>query len=300
MKRGDVGPAVVMLQQALLELGEPLPKWGADGDLGDETLAAALNLFVEHDRMDHGHPPLGVLTDSDIAFIQQLQASVRAHRNAAIDAESRFHPESPTLVDRRPFTGLNKDLGPRPWSKVKGWCLHQTACNLHASIHLDRCDNVGAHWVVYPDGRKFQLHNIDRIIIHGNGWNNQTIGIEIDGLFAGVEGNDATVWDDPSTKYKERAGSVTTAQILAVEDIIRYDYNIIKSHGGTPTVIVAHRQASRDRRNDPGSKVWKSIALPMIAELKLSDGGPGFALSDGNGGRPIPEEWDPTRKGFPY
>ena len=38
----------------------------------------------------------------------------------------------------------------------------------------------------------------------------------------------------------------------------------------------------------------------MLQELGLSDGGPGFALVNQDGGYPIPEAWNPSRKGIPY
>lgn len=49
MKLGDRGEAVQDLQEALIELGYSLPRWGADGIFGKET-AAALAAFVA----DHG------------------------------------------------------------------------------------------------------------------------------------------------------------------------------------------------------------------------------------------------------
>jgi len=40
LQKGDSGPLVSALQQDLLKVGQKLPKWGADGDFGDETVAA--------------------------------------------------------------------------------------------------------------------------------------------------------------------------------------------------------------------------------------------------------------------
>ena len=40
LQKGDSGPLVVALQKDLLKLGHELPQWGADGDFGDETVAA--------------------------------------------------------------------------------------------------------------------------------------------------------------------------------------------------------------------------------------------------------------------
>lgn len=291
LKRGDSGEAVTQLQNDLLELGEHLPKWGADGKLGDETLNAVTSLLVKHGRKQASDPSPDVVDDQELQFIVALRNLLR---------ESPKVPAPEMLIDRRAQAAGNKDMGPRVWPEVKGWCLHQTACHLGASKDPARCDAIGAHFVVYQDGRVFWLHDIDRKIIHGNGFNNQTIGIEIDGLFAGVEGDPTTVWNDPSTPNHEQAMTLTPEQTTAVRQLIRWTHAEILRHAGQPTMIVAHRQASRDRRDDPGSKVWKDIGMPMLAELALSDGGPGFALQDGQGGMPIPEPWDPSRVGIKY
>lgn len=285
LKKRDSGPKVVALQQALLELGEVLPRYGADGELGDETLGAVRLLLARHGRSNADDPNANVVDDAELAMIESLR-----------QGQPPIVP-LPGLVDRRRHTGRNQDRGARPWASIKGWCLHQTACLLSHSTDLARCDDIGAHWVVYPDGRKFHLHDPNRVIIHGNGWNNSTIGIEIDGLFAGIEGDASMVWDDPSTARHERAGTVTPEQIEAVKAIIRAEHAELRRHGAAPTLLVAHRQSSSSRRHDPGSKVWQEIALPLMAELGLGDGGPGYKLGQGS---PIPVEWDPSRTAYRY
>jgi hypothetical protein len=40
---GDRGPAVVKIQQALIDAGFPLPRFGADGDFGNETASVVMN-----------------------------------------------------------------------------------------------------------------------------------------------------------------------------------------------------------------------------------------------------------------
>ncbi len=286
LRKGDSGPLVKALQDALLELGEKLPRWGADGSMnGDETLGAFASLLRKHGRTPGGP---AAITDDEIAYVYALRAQLAAPGLTI-----------PNLIDRRAFAGLTDDGGPRSWDLIKGWCLHQTACPLHASTDIARCDHIGAHYVVYPDGRVFKLHDIERIIWHGNGWNGRTIGIEIDGLFAGVEGVPATVWRDPTSPHLA-TNSVTPAQVTSVRAIILSDRESIIRHGGKPEVIVAHRQSSSSRRDDPGSKVWQDIAIPLLSELGLDDGGPGFAIPDGFGGMPIPVEWDPTRTGYHY
>jgi hypothetical protein len=272
------GTHVKNLQMMLVALGIPLPRFGVDGHCGEETLEAVKTFLRNCDKAD---PDPDEISDDELMFIRMAHQRMKNER----DPDKGFK-----FVDRRNNSGRSKDIGVRPWNKIRGWCLHQTACLLSASKDPARCDNIGAHWVVYPDGRSFLLHDPDRIIVHGNAWNKTMIGIEIDGLFAGVEGDESTVWGskDPQT--------VTPAQIAAVRQIIIRDKQLIERHGGRVDSMVAHRQSSVSRRADPGSKVWKEIAIPLMHEFGLSDGGPGAV----NGGYPIPKEWDPTRKGYYY
>jgi peptidoglycan hydrolase-like protein with peptidoglycan-binding domain len=287
LKRGDRGAAVKRLQDALIELGEALPRWGNDGDLGGETLAAVTSFLVKHGRASFDDPDPTAVDDAELAAIYAMADLLRKTKKDA----------PLNVIDRTAYAGLTWDQGPRPWTQVYGWCLHQTAAPLHTSRDLARCDKIGAHWVVYPDGRKFKLHEANRRIVHGHGWNTSMIGIEISGLFAGCEGDPSTVWDNPETPYKEQADTLTADQINAVIAIIRYDYQTIVAHGGKPAWMVSHRQSSDQRRSDPGSAVWQRIGIPMMLELKLTDGGPGYKIGSG---APNPEKWDPSRKGIRY
>lgn len=183
----------------------------------------------------------------------------------------------------------------RSWATTTGICLHQTACMM--GERPERYLNTGAHLVVTRTGKVIWLHNFDKIIAHGNGWNTQTVGIEIDGLYAGVEGNLKTVWDDPTTPSREMPQALTDESVDATQDAIRWIYSTIMANSGNCRALVAHRQASEDRRNDPGSAIWQRIALPMAKELNLTDGGAGFKLGKGY---PIPEQWDPSKRGYSY
>lgn len=290
LNNGFVGQNVAELQRQLENAGYALPRWGSDGQFGEETFRAAQAFLLDR----------GIQLTLEERDQKKLRQASLLQLQAFLDALVVTTPTAvlaPPLIDRRAYASKRHDMGPRTWPKVTGWCLHQTACNLSASRDDARCDAVGAHFVVYPDGRIFWLHALNRVIVHGNAWNARTIGIEIDGLFAGVEGDAKTVWDDPSTPWHEKAGSVTPAQIAATMQLIRWGTSEVTRQGGKVTALVAHRQASGTRRNDPGSKVWQQIALPLAQELNLSDGGPGFKLNDGYA---IPEAWNPAYKGIKY
>jgi hypothetical protein len=205
------------------------------------------------------------------------------------------YPAPTLLSDLRTQASQKHDYGKRAWTAVTGICLHQTACLL--GERPARWETVGAHLGVTRGGRVIWLHDFDRLVVHGNGWNTQTVGIEIDGLYAGLEGDPRTVWDDPSTPNRERGMVLTAEAIDATTTAIRWICSEVARRGGAIKALVAHRQASEDRRNDPGSAIWKAVALPLQAELELSDGGVGFKLGSG---RPIPEAWDPRCIGVKY
>lgn len=199
------------------------------------------------------------------------------------------------LFDLREQASKKHDYGERTWADTYGITLHQTACIL--GERPERMLGVGAHVVLSRGGRRFWLHDLNRLIVHGNGWNTHCVGIEMDGLYAGVEGDLSTVWDDPSTPHRELPCTVTPELVRAAHDTIRWVCATVAMHGGKVISLVAHRQSSGSRRNDPGSALWQAVALPMMAELKLGDGGPGFKIGAGYA---IPESWDPSRKGIRY
>lgn len=190
------------------------------------------------------------------------------------------------LKDRRAFASKEHDYGSRKWKDVTGICLHQTACNLGEKPA--RWDTVGCHVGVTRNGQVIWLHNFDRLIVHGNGWNKKTVGIEIDGMYEGVKGDIKTFWRDKSDK-KSQPQNLTSETVAAVNQLIEFICSEVEKAGGKIEYLVAHRQASENRRNDPGSEIWQMIAIPMSKKLSLSDGGDGFKIGSGYA---IPREWD--------
>ncbi|HUV14190.1 MAG TPA: peptidoglycan recognition family protein [Acidobacteriota bacterium] len=199
----------------------------------------------------------------------------------------------PNLHDIRATAGKEHIIRRRPWKHVTGICLHQTACVLGEKP--TRWNNVGCHIGITRSGKIIWLHDFDFAVVHGNGWNSRTVGIEIDGTYEGIEGNDRTFWRPKGSKAKPTP--LTQETIDATKAAIQWIYDEVACHDGEVKVLVAHRQASKTRRSDPGSAIWKSIALPMQKELGLGDGGKGFTIGSG---LPIPTEWNPAYKGIKY
>lgn len=289
MRRGETGEHVRRFQEALLRLGYPLPRWGADGQLGTETLAA-LNMFLR----DHWNGSAAgyndhddLVSDEELRLVEQVRQA-----KAKIDGWPAIEPID--FHDRRSSASQKHVYGLRRWVDVTGICLHQTACVL--GERPARWDSVGCHVGVTRGGQVMWLHDFTKRVVHGNAWNTRTVGIELDGLYAGVEGRPDTVWDDPSTQVRETGMAPTEALIDSAKAVVRWVCETVAAHGGKVINLVAHRQSSRSRRNDPGSALWQSVALPLMDELGLNDGGPRYAV----GGYPIPEDWDSTRTGIKY
>lgn len=291
LRKGDRGALVTQLQATLLELGYQLPRYGADGDAGDETLEAVGRLLADHGRARADDPDPTTVNDVELAFVYDLAALLRKPADVAMPLG---------CIDRRPQAAValrarGYVYGMRPWTQVTGVTLHQTACWLSDSKDPARCDAIGAHFVVYPDGSWFWNHDVNVMIVHGNGLNTRTYGIEIDGNFEGVDGKHETLW-----KGGGRRGQITAAQVATTKAIVCWQGAVIAAHGGAQKVVLPHRVASRDRQDDPGSLAWQLCGIALRDELGLDDGGPGFALHDSAGGMPIPEAWDPSRVGVPY
>lgn len=199
-------------------------------------------------------------------------------------------PPPAGYVDRRAFhtpifKGKVYKPSPRAPEQTTGICLHQTACVM--GERLERYNTIGSHFVVTRDGKVLHMADVDSVTIHGNGWNARTIGIEFDGQYEGVDGQLSTLWDDPTTKIREMPTPLTQAAIDGGRQLIRW----LVSTCPHVKYLVAHRQSSSTRRNDPGSLIWKTVALPMMKELGLTHGDSlDFKIGDGY---PIPAEWDP-------
>lgn len=215
-------------------------------------------------------------------------------------------PAEPALemLDRRTFARPSMTTWQRPWYKVTGICLHQTACEM--GERTDRYDRLNVHFVVTRSGSIRRLHDLRTGLCAANGWNNQTVSIEIDGLYAGVEDDPGTVnvneamrstWDDPSTPFRETPQQVTPEAMESARQLCRWIVAETARNGGSIGVLVAHRQSSGSRQSDPGEAIWQQVAVPLHAELGLGDGGVGFVLDDGY---PLPDAWTGQANGIRY
>lgn len=259
---------IQQIQTKLITLGFPLPHYGADGQLGQETRQA----LAEYAKQRHLE---------DKPFDELVQSLVR--EPAPFRDETQTHP------------GLQwRPRATRPWTQITGITLHQTAVLL--GEEPTRWHSLSAHLGVTRAGVVIQVCPFDRTVWHGNGFNATDIGIEIDGYFEGVEGLRNTLWN-PLTDRTRRPLTPTQEQIEATRQAIRQLCAIAERQGGKIQFIHAHRQSSRQRQSDPGSFLWRELGLWAQRELGLSDGGRGFKIGTGLA---IPEAWDRNYQNIAY
>jgi N-acetyl-anhydromuramyl-L-alanine amidase AmpD len=284
LRKGDRGVEVEKMQRALLALGYPLPRWGADADLGAETIAA-MSMFLR----DHGS---GVTDDdADVVTVRELEA---LYSVLAATTASQGPVDAAMFNDIRSSANQRHVFGHRAWSGITGITLHQTACVL--GERPQRWGTVGAHVGITREGRVIWMHDFTQLVVHANGFNRTTIGIEMEGTYAGIEGDDRTFWR-PADEPTRQPQSPTPQLVEAAKSAVRWIRDEVARHNGRIELLVAHRQASRDRQSDPGSALWQQVAMPLHTELHLSDGGAGYRIGDGMA---IPERWDPSRSGVRY
>lgn len=259
-----------------MALGYSLPRWGADGDLGDETLRALAGFLGDHGD-GYADDDSAVVSDLELSLIRRVY-------------DANIQPVSPP---GRIFYDLRRDSDPknaherRSWTSITGVTIHQCACDF-GHERPERWNTLWAHMGASREGNAFLVHELERVVWHGHGFNRVDVGLELEGLYAGIAGH-----PDGSTKPE----TPTPELITAGQDCIRYIFETVKRHGGMLRHLHAHRQSKDSRRADPGQELWQAVALPMMAELGLDDGGHGYCIGSG---RPIPEAWDPRHIGSAY
>ncbi|SEM47107.1 N-acetylmuramoyl-L-alanine amidase [Pseudomonas sp. ok272] len=286
LKKGSEDPYVAIAQQQLIALGYGLPRFGADGVLGDETLSAygaflvSRGLRAATDEQPKAITPAGSAA-LDVAFAALNQGGSTSN-----------------IIDERanhPHAGRSVSTPYRLWSKITAVVLHQTASNIGEKPA--RWHSVPIHFCITRAGKVIQLYDLTEICNHANGLNRSSVGIEIDGWYAGIEGQPKTLWQPKGLATPRQPMDLPTLQADAVKATVQWIANTVAANGGMVTHIHPHRQSSKDRQSDPGSLIWQTVGLWAQNTLGLSDGGAAFTVGNG---RTIPEDWDVRYTGNRY
>ncbi len=182
----------------------------------------------------------------------------------------------PRIIDLTAKADKSVRKGTRDLKTVYALVLHQMACCFKPKDPLKRFLSLGAHFAILPDGRILQLHPISALVWASNRFNNCSVAVEFAGNFPNVKGR---WWK--GEKYGRN--HPTQAQFEAGRYLIRH---LMRTMGLTH--VLAHRQSSGTRENDPGPDIWYHVGQWAVDNLGLKDGRPGFKIGTGN---PIPDAW---------
>ena len=283
--KGDKNSKVKELQRALIRVGYPLDRWGADGQVGSETLAAVAEYCEDK--------ALGCENDLDDGIIRGWLV------DNIIEAAEEDTPETHSLIEDVRYDEYQKWTRRNKVKSIDTICLHQMAVKDSDDKGWHRWRRLAIHWVVTcgEHAKAYQLHDFDLRVPHGHGWNSRSVGFEFEGYFSGIGTDEKYFWK-PKSRPNRKPMIPTEEQIEAGKAAVRLTVEEIAKMGGEIKFIGAHRQSYGMKSSDPGSLIWQGVALPMIEELGLAEAPtlPHHKYP----GKPIPEAWNPANKGVKY
>ena len=192
-------------------------------------------------------------------------------------------PKDSVIVDRR---GLH--VKPRlykckrPWSNISGVTLHQTGCEMPSNPA--GWDRVNAHIGITQEGLCILINDPTYFIWHAQGLSDETIGLEIEGNFEGIDGDMSTLWKGGGGPHH-----LNPKMMAAIEQARLWISEQFKANGKEWKHIYAHRQSARSRIGDPGEEIWRQVGIPwrnLIVTVDHYDKFTHFGT-----GRPIPYMW---------
>jgi hypothetical protein len=259
-----------------------------------------------------------ILTVEPEAFEFDGTSGAEAEFEDNFSAEVADQGTDGRIIDLTAKADRGKRSGTRDPKKVHALVLHQMACCFQRKDPLNNYLKTGAHFAILSDGRILQLHPVSAMIWASNCLSPRSVAVEFAGNFPSTSGRwwfdcekdprtgdykakgNATCCEYLRTHKRDQKGcdylqsqrnQVTAAQIEAGRYLVRY---LIRTMG--LKTIVAHRQSSATRENDPGPDIWYHVGQWAVDNLGLNDGGPGFKCGSGNS---IPDAWRTWGHGKP-
>ena len=253
------GPAVGRLQEMLCMVSNEVC---IDGVFGPETQSS-----VSGFQFDSGLAIDGIVGPKTWSALRMSFTGVDRWHGRKI-ADIRGMHDMPRLFGYR-----------RRRSDITGVTLHQTGCAMPQ--HPDGWRNLNAHIGVTQSGRIIIVNDPTYMIWHAQGLSKSTIGIEIEGNYCGIDGDESTLWKGGGGPHH-----LNPAMMEAFDNLFIW---IITTTKMDPLEhICSHRQSAKSRIGDPGEEIWKAVAIPWSERLcVMLDGFRTFGS-----GRPIPHQWD--------
>jgi len=259
------GPAVRRLQ----ELGDSIgcDTGPNDGIFGKDTQEAVFQVQKK----------LGILQDG-ICGPVTWRSLLEYIDNSSGETLDRY------FVDLRGAHPPPKNYGrKRKLKEITGVTLHQTGCEMPSNPR--GWSRLNAHIGITQEGKLILVNKFTDMIWHAQGLSKTTIGIEFEGNFHGVRGRTNTLWRGGGGPHY-----FNIAMHMAANKLFDYLARWFAERKLHWNFIHAHRQSSATRRGDPGSEIWKGVAMAWADRLGMTemDGGEGWHLKEGRG---VPGVW---------
>lgn len=220
-----------------------------------------------------------------------------------LEQSNPLPPKMSTINGKKTKVNLckkkNGKVVERDLSAITGICFHQTACVFGAPNKKDpesryrRALDIPCHGVGFLDGVAVLPCPFSWFVYHGNGFNEDCLGLEFEGHFPGL-------LDDPTTPRREDLKSIwgkktpTPLSDLAVQcyrDLTKRVVEEAREMGCPVKYAYAHRQSNGDKLSDPGEGIWKRVVLEYAVPVLGLETRPHETRRDG---KEIPKQWDPA------
>ena len=241
----------------------------ADGIFGPKTSDAVVRFQIFEDLN-----PDGIVCDETWEALKKSKTDKSDLENIVYDIRGK-HSSPKNYSHKR---------SPRPWWRINGVTLHQTGCNMPSDPN--KWSRLNAHVGITKEGKLILVNDFQDFIWHAQGLSHNTIGIEIEGNYYGVEGRKNTLWKGGGGPDKLNASMFIAIRYLL--DILSNEFN---KNNVEWKYIFAHRQSSNMRTSDPGELIWKTVAKLWAKKLKLGKDWYGGRFYTKGDGLSIPEEW---------
>lgn len=224
--------------------------------------------------------------EQDLATIDHRAVEVfdyfdaHALNEAKVKRKARDPSEVDTIVLHQ--TGVKFGVGARAVAKYgRRDALHR------------RFWDVACHVAALMNGDVLLINPYERYVLHGHRSNRFSLGIEIEGLYAGIV-------DKPNTVAGHRKGKtgnpLTKRTLSAARRAVQICVEEGRARGMPISKIAAHRQYHGSRISDPGQGIWQGVALWACETFGL-EVDYDFAVQNKQdprkSGLKIPKDWDP-------
>lgn len=153
-----------------------------------------------------------------------------------------------------------------------------------------RALDAACHVMAFRAGFFVASHPLRDFVNAANRLNPESLNLEIDGRYAGLEDDPATAArEDLLTTWRGEPTELTEETVAAARAAIRWLVEEAAREGIAIRKITGHRISNDARRADPGEGPWKRVVLPAAEELGLEV----IRRSPWNQGEHIPTDWDP-------